>query len=75
MAVTQQQHAPDPTALLSALQRSQQRNRELEHYLKWEERLFSNSHLSATHKLTLIATRRAVPCCEVKPMMNRAGLV
>ncbi len=59
MVVTEQQHAPEPTALLHALQRTQQRNRELENYLKWEERLFSNPHLSATNKLTLIATRRA----------------
>lgn len=45
-----------PSSLVVALKR---RNRELEDYIKWEERLFSNPHLSATHKLTLIATRRA----------------
>ncbi len=43
-----------------ALKRAQARNRELENYIKWEERLFANAHLSATHKLTLIATRHAV---------------
>jgi len=58
-AVTEQQHASSPQPLLLALQRTQERNRELENYIKWEERLFSNPHLSATHKLTLIATRRA----------------
>lgn len=57
--VTEQQHASSLQPLLLTLQRTQERNRELENYIKWEERLFSNPHLSATHKLTLIATRRA----------------
>ena len=42
-----------------ALQRTEQRVRELETYLAWEDQLFANPHLSATHKLTLRATRRA----------------
>jgi DNA-binding MarR family transcriptional regulator len=61
MTVTQPEHPhPSLTPLQMALKRAQARNRELENYITWEERLFANAHLSATHKLTLIATRHAV---------------
>ncbi|HLX39395.1 MAG TPA: hypothetical protein VKR42_02645, partial [Ktedonobacteraceae bacterium] len=61
MTVTQPDHPqPSLTPLQIALKRAQARNLELENYIKWEERLFANAHLSATHKLTLIATRHAV---------------
>ncbi|MBV9690218.1 MAG: hypothetical protein JO202_10980 [Ktedonobacteraceae bacterium] len=48
------------TAAVQALHRTQQRVRALEAYIAWEDRLFSNPHLSATHKLELRATRRAI---------------
>jgi len=50
---------PTP-AQIAALQRAQEENRKLKGYIAWEDRLFSNPHLSATHKLALRATRRAV---------------
>lgn len=40
-----------PPGLLEAYRRVQARNRELEQYISWEDRLFSNPHLSASHKL------------------------
>lgn len=40
-----------PPGLLEAYRRVQTRNRELEQYISWEDRLFSNPHLSASHKL------------------------
>jgi len=46
-----------PKGLLVAYRRVQARNRELEQYISWEDRLFSNPHLSASHKLV---TREAV---------------
>ncbi len=55
-----QQHPAPPPALLAALKRSQKRNCELENYVAWEDQLFANPHLSATHKLELRATRRAI---------------
>jgi DNA-directed RNA polymerase subunit RPC12/RpoP/DNA-binding transcriptional ArsR family regulator len=51
--------APSPHPAVLALKRAQERVRTLESYLRWEDQLFANPHLSATHKLTLRATRRA----------------
>lgn len=57
--ITAAEQAPTPAQII-ALQRAQEENRKLKGYIAWEDRLFSNPHLSATHKLALRATRRAV---------------
>jgi hypothetical protein len=50
-AQTSPQNLP-PSDLLAALKRSQERNRELEAFIHWEDELFTNPHLSGNHKLT-----------------------
>ncbi len=55
-----------------ALQREQKRRRELEAYLAWEDELFANPHLSATHKLTLRATRRAAERAQTRDETGKA---
>lgn len=40
-----------PSGLIAAYRKVQARNRELEQLIIWEDRLFSNPHLSASHKL------------------------
>ncbi len=49
-----------PEGLLVAYRRVQARNRELEQYISWEDRLFSNPHLSASHKLVAREAVRVV---------------
>ncbi len=62
---------PSPHPAVLALQRSQQRVRSLESYLRWEDQLFSNPKLSATQKLTLRATRRATEQGQIKDEAGR----
>lgn len=49
-----------PTGLIAAYRKVQARNHELEQYISWEDRLFSNPHLSASHKLVARETVRVV---------------
>src|SRR5438094_234054 len=61
--MTNPQPAPDTQpspAILSAFKRTQERNRKLEAFIRWEDALFSNPHLSGNHKIEIRATRRAV---------------
>jgi DNA-binding MarR family transcriptional regulator len=46
--------------------------RELERYLSWEDQLFSNPHLSPTHKLALRATRRAAERSQTHDEQGKA---
>ncbi len=48
------------SSTIEALKREQQRRRELEHYISWEDKLFRNRHISAGQKLRLRALRRSV---------------
>ena len=64
---------PSP-ALLSAFKRAQERNRELEAFIRWEDELFSNSHLSGNHKLEIRATRRAVQRAQTHDEQGRARI-
>jgi DNA-binding transcriptional ArsR family regulator len=68
---TVSQGVPAPHPAVLALQRTQQRVRELEGYLAWEDQLFANPCLSATHKLTLRATRRATERGQTKDERGR----
>jgi hypothetical protein len=54
-----QEPAPTP-AHIAAYNRLKEENLRLKSYIQWEDHLFANPHLSATHKLTLRSTRRAV---------------
>lgn len=49
---------PHPAVL--ALKREQERRRELETFVSWEDALFENPNISGNHKLAIRATRRAV---------------
>jgi hypothetical protein len=67
-------HNPAPPALLVAFQRIQERNRELEAFIRWEDELFSNAHLSGNHKLAIRATRRAVQRAQTHDEQGRARI-
>jgi hypothetical protein len=69
--MTNPQPAP---ALLSAFKRAQERNRELEAFIRWEDALFSNPHLSGNHKLEIRATRRAVQRAQTHDEQGRARI-
>jgi len=56
----QNQQPTGPSSTIEALKREQQRRRELEHYISWEDKLFRNRHISAGQKLRLRALRRSV---------------
>jgi hypothetical protein len=51
--------APTP-AYIAAYNRLKEENLRLKSYIQWEDHLFANPHLSASHKLTLRSTRRAI---------------
>jgi hypothetical protein len=67
-------HNPPPPALLAAFKRTQERNRELEAFIRWEDELFSNAHLSGNHKLAIRATRRAVQRAQTHDEQGRARI-
>src|SRR5712692_9910305 len=62
------------TLSTAALQRAQERNRELEAFIRWEYELFSNAHLSGNHKLEIRATRRAVERAQTHDAQGRARI-
>ncbi len=75
--MTNPQPAPDTQpspALLSAFKRIQERNRKLEAFIRWEDALFSNPHLSGNHKLEIRATRRAVQRAQTHDAQGRAHI-
>lgn len=49
-----------PSSVFETLKLEQQRRRELEQYISWEDKLFRNRHISAGQKLRLRALRRSV---------------
>jgi DNA-binding transcriptional ArsR family regulator len=63
-----------PPALLVALKRAQERSRELESFIRWEDDLFANPHLSGNHKLEIRATRRAVQRAQTRDEQGRARI-
>src|SRR5579875_1982275 len=65
---------PPPPALVAALKRAQERNRELEAFIHWEDELFANPYLSGNHKLELRATRRAVERAQTHDEEGRARI-
>jgi hypothetical protein len=75
--MTNLQPTPNPQpspALLSAYKRAQERNRELEAFIRWEDELFSNAHLSGNQKLAIRATRRAVQRAQTHDEQGRARI-
>jgi hypothetical protein len=66
--------ATPPPALVAALKRTQERARELEAFIRWEDELFANPHLSGNHKLELRATRRAVERAQTRDEEGRARI-
>jgi hypothetical protein len=65
---------PPPPALVAALKRAQERARELEAFIRWEDELFANPHLSGNHKLELRAMRRAVQRAQTHDEEGRARI-
>jgi uncharacterized Zn finger protein (UPF0148 family) len=63
-----------PPALVAALKRAQERNRELETFIRWEDELFANPYLSGNHKLEIRATRRAVERAQTRDDQGRARI-
>ncbi len=55
-------------------ERIQERNRKLEAFIRWEDALFSNPHLSGNHKLEIRATRRAVQRAQTHDAQGRAHI-
>jgi DNA-binding transcriptional ArsR family regulator len=63
-----------PPALVAALKRAQERNRELETFIRWEDELFANPYLSGNHKLEIRATRRAVERAQIHDEQGRSRI-
>lgn len=57
-----------------ALNRAQTRIKELESYIRWEDQLFANPRLSATHKIALRATRRATERSQTHDEQGKARI-
>ncbi len=71
-STTSHQDTPHPAIL--ALKREQERRRELETFLRWEDDLFSNPSISGNHKLEIRATRRAVQRAQTRDKAGRARI-
>ncbi len=67
-----QHNTPQPAIL--ALKREQERRRELETFIRWEDELFSNPNISGNHKLEIRATRRAVQRAQTRDEAGRARI-
>jgi len=59
---------------VTAYNQLQQRYKALEAFVRWEDALFSNAHMSGNHKLEIRATRRAVERTQTRDDQGRARI-
>ncbi|HLZ62775.1 MAG TPA: winged helix-turn-helix domain-containing protein [Ktedonosporobacter sp.] len=68
------QPSAEPPGYQIVLQRLKTKMHDLQRYIEWEDQLFANPHLSATHKLELRATRRVIARAQTHDEQGRTRI-